>query len=240
MKPKASHIPWPLPNKPWIMTQTWRDILFIHRPVAPAFIRQAVPDRLQLDTYEGTAWISVVPFYMSGIRLRGCPPMPFTSRFPQLNVRTYVTYGARPGVYLFSADAANRIVGKLARLVYHLPYRYAEMEMTAQHAGVTYSSRRENGTQAFRCRYKPVSEPYRSNEGTLEHWLTERYVLYTVNKRRVYRGAIHHPPWSLQKAEADIEQNTMIPPSIRPKEGASPLLHFAERQDVRLWFRERV
>jgi uncharacterized protein YqjF (DUF2071 family) len=127
MLENTSHRPWPLPKLPWIMKQKWHDLLFAHWPVPAEQLRSFVPEALPLDTFEGTAWIAVVPFSMSGIRLRGLPPVPGTSRFPELNVRTYITLGGKPGVYFFSLDAANALAVWGARRFYNLAYYLAEL-----------------------------------------------------------------------------------------------------------------
>lgn len=103
----VSHRPWPLPSGPWIMAQTWNDLLFAHWPVPPEIIRNLVPSQLPLDLFDGQCWLGIVPFWMSGVRARGLPAIPGLSRFAELNVRTYVTLGEKPGVYFFSLDAAN-------------------------------------------------------------------------------------------------------------------------------------
>src|SRR5258705_4235621 len=104
-----AHRPWALPTGGWIMAQKWHDLLFAHWAVAPQVLRKLVPAKLELDTFEGQAWMGVVPFTMSGVRLRGTPTLPWLSMFPELNVRTYVTAEGRPGVLFFSLDAGNLV-----------------------------------------------------------------------------------------------------------------------------------
>ncbi|MCP3775561.1 DUF2071 domain-containing protein [Paenibacillus sp. MZ04-78.2] len=233
----TAHRPWPLPALPWIMKQTWRNLLFAHWPVPADELRAYVPKELPLDTFEGSAWLAVVPFRMTDIRLRGLPPIPGTSRFPELNVRTYVTLHDKPGVYFFSLDAAHTLAVKLARWLYHLPYYRADMGVTMQNETVFYRSERRQAGPAFAARYRPVSEPYTAKPGSLEHWLTERYCLYTLNGRRdVMRCDIHHQPWPLQKAEAELYENTMLTGNGLPfAPDVPPLLHYAEALEVRVW-----
>src|ERR1700687_6083754 len=123
----VAHRPWPLPARGWVMAGTWRDLLFAHWPVATTSLRPLVPARLRIDTFDGQAWLAVVPFRMSGVRLRGTPAMPWLSAFPELNVRTYVRCGAKPGVWFFSLDAGNPLAVGIARAWFHLPYYRAWM-----------------------------------------------------------------------------------------------------------------
>ncbi|CAG7647899.1 hypothetical protein PAECIP111802_04091 [Paenibacillus allorhizosphaerae] len=198
-----------------------------------------MPPELPLDTYGGEAWIAVVPFHMSGIRPRFLPPLPGASRFPEINVRTYVTLQGKPGVYFFSLDASHALAVKLARRFYHLPYRLANMRVAVQPGSgeVHYFSSRKGGGAAFEGTYRPISAPFRSSAGSLEYWLTERYCLYTLDgERNVLRCDIDHEPWPLQLAAADISLNTMVPGQWHDLlTDTPPLLHFAKKLDVRIW-----
>jgi uncharacterized protein YqjF (DUF2071 family) len=177
---------------------------------------------------------------MSGVRARGLPAIPGLCRFPELNVRTYVTFADKPGVYFFSLDAANLPAVRAARAFYHLPYFLADM--TAEVAGeeINYSSSRRKGKAEFRGLYRPIAPVRLRERGTIEHWLSERYCLYTVHQGSVHRGEIHHRPWPLQDASAEIMTNStamaagVVLPDMRP------LLHFARRLDVMIWPLRRV
>jgi uncharacterized protein len=223
------------------MAQMWYDLLFAHWPVPVEALRPLIPPGLELDTYEGRAWLAVVPFGMRGIYLRRLPlRTPLYSRFLELNVRTYVTAGGKAGVWFFSLDAANPGAVAVARRWYHLPYYFARMSLRRGDGGwIEYASRRIHpgapGAR-FQGRYRPVGEPYRAEAGSLEHWLTERYCLYAAGRRGLlYRGDIHHAPWPLQPAEAEIRVNTMARPHGIALPDTAPLLHFARRLDVRAW-----
>lgn len=230
---------WPPPSTPWSMTQTWHDLVFAHWPVAVGQLRPLIPPGLQIDTYEGQAWIGVVPFRMSGVRPRLLPAVPWLSAFPELNVRTYVTADDKPGVWFFSLEAANPVAVAVARRWYLLPYFYARMSCRAEGAGIVYTSQRiHRGAPManFGGQYVPTGEIFHARHGSLEYWLTERYCLYVADaQQRLYRGEIDHPPWPLQLAEATIRENTMtLALGIRLPE-VPPLLHFARRQDVVVW-----
>jgi uncharacterized protein YqjF (DUF2071 family) len=235
MLDQTNHRPWPLPDTPWILSQSWHHLLFAHWPVSPEVLRPLIPHGLELDTYEGQAWLGVVPFDIQDFKLRGVVSLPFMSAFPELNVRTYVKTGDKPGVWFFSLDAASKLAVEGARTLYHLPYFNAQMSIRVEGEAIIYSSRRthRNARPAvFQASYRPTGPVYRAQPGALDHWLTERYCLYAADERgQLFRGEIHHPPWPLQPAEADITMNTMaegIPDLL-------PLLHYCRRQDVALW-----
>jgi len=224
------------------MAQTWRELLFIHWPVPVEALRAVVPPQLPLDTYEGQAWLAVVPFGMS-IRARATPPIPGLSNFLELNVRTYVTLEGKPGVFFFSLDAGNAAAVIGARTV-HLPYYYAWMTKRRRGDEIGYASQRVAPRPLgadFRARYRPFGPAAPPLPGTLVHFLTERYCLYAVDRRgAVSRIQIHHPPWPLQQAECEIELNTMTAPIPLALPDTKPLLQYSERQDMVNWLPEQV
>jgi uncharacterized protein len=235
---ETAHRPWPLPDGPWVMAQSWHDLLFAHWPVDAAALHPFLPSKLQIDTFEGRAWLAVVPFRMTGVRMRGAPVVPWLSAFPELNVRTYVTFGGKPGVWFFSLDAGNSVAVAIARAWFHLPYFRARMNCTEREGWICYQSERTHrGAPAglLAGRYRRLGEVFRPQHGTLEHFLTERYCLYTTNWRgQIIRGEIHHPPWPLQRAEAEFAGNSMTA-SLGIALALRPLLHFARRQNVLVW-----
>ncbi len=235
----TNHRPWAVPAQPWIMEMCWHDLLFIHYPVPTDSLRPLLPPGLTLDTYDGVAWIGIVPFRMSGVRPRLVPPIPGCSAFPELNVRTYVTAEGKPGVWFFSLDATNPLAVEGARLAFHLPYYNARMSADWHGDTIEYDSRRTHSgapPATLRARYRPVGPVYRSTPGTLESWLTERYCLYAANRHsRIWRCAIHHEPWPLQQAELDTDVNTMTDQIRLKLPAVQPLLHFARFIDVIAW-----
>lgn len=226
------------------MFQRWHELLFAHWPVPVDALRPHIPNALQIDTFDGQAWIGVVPFRMSHIHPRGLPAFPWISFFPELNVRTYVTDGTKSGVWFFSLEAGNPAAVSIARSQFHLPYFNARMVCDGQPDGVRYrSTRKHQGAPpaAFEARYRPTDDVYQSARGTLEGWLTERYCLYTTDRqRRLYRGEIHHQPWPLQPAEAEIAVNTMASAAGIDLPDVEPILHYAHRLDVLVWPLELV
>ena len=236
---EVAHRPWPVPDEPWIMTQTWNDLLFAHWPVDAQMLRKAVPPGLELDLYEGQAWVGIVPFHMTNVAPRGVPALPWVSAFPELNVRTYVRVGAKPGVYFFSLDAANPLAVGVARTMFDLPYYSAAMDVAVNAEGVRYTSKRattDGVRAAFTAQYRPIGPAYTAQPGSLDYFLTERYCLYTVNEAfELRRLEIHHPPWPLQAAAATIEVNSMADAAGIRLPSMAPLLHFAKRQDMVAW-----
>jgi uncharacterized protein YqjF (DUF2071 family) len=226
------------------MAQSWHDLLFAHWPIQPATLRAALPSGLELDTFEGRAWLGVVPFRMSGVRLRWSPPLPGLSAFPELNVRTYARIGDRPGVFFFSLDARSALAVAIARAWFHLPYFRARMSCVQDGETVRYAHARTDARAAggaLDVAYRPSGEVFLARAGTLEHWLTERYCLYAAEPDgRVWRADIHHRPWPLQPAEATFERNTVARAQGFELPPAEPLLHFARRQDTLVWRPKRV
>lgn len=235
---ETAHRPWSLPSEPWVMGQVWTDLLFAHWRLPPAALEPVIPPQLPLDTYDGSAWIGVTPFCVRGLRLRGTTPVPFVSTFAELNVRTYVTFGGKPGIYFLSLDAASWAAVFTARRFYRLPYFRSRIAMAAYGGAFAYDATRISGDgepAELVARYGPAGGPLPPREDSLERWLAERYCLYTLDAQgRVLRGEIHHPPWALQPAWAEIERNTMTRP-YGIELGGEPLLHYSARQDVALW-----
>lgn len=236
---ETAHRPWELAAGPWVLAMAWEDLAFLHWPVDPSRLRALVPAGLELETFDGSAWIGVVPFRMSGVRLRCLLPLPWISAFAELNVRTYVTRSGKPGVWFFSLDAANPLAVRGARRTFHLPYFDARMRCERHGEEVIYAScrtHRRAPAADFAARYQPVSEATASPPGSLEHWLTERYCLYAEDGRgRLLRGEIHHRSWPLQAARVEIERNTMLAPLNLELPASAPLCHFARRLDVVAW-----
>jgi uncharacterized protein YqjF (DUF2071 family) len=229
------------------MRQTWYNLLFAHWPIAPEAMRALIPPQLHLDTFDGMAWIGVVPFGMTNVAPRGVPKVPGLSTFLELNVRTYVKTPApsnadavvtKPGVYFFSLDAANALAVMGARIAFKLPYYNASMKMAEHGERISYSSHRTHRDAPpadFVGSYGPVGEVYHSQLGSLDHWLTERYCLYTTSGDTLYRAEIHHVPWPLQPAAAEITVNTMAAAAGIALPPQPPLLHFAKRMDMVNW-----
>jgi len=249
------------------MHQHWGKLLFMHWAIDPELLRPLVPSQLSIDTFDGSAWIGEIPFTMWGIRASFLPPIPGASSFHELNVRTYVHLNGVPGVWFFSLDATNRLAVWGARTFYHLPYFNAEMNLTQKGKTIDYLSRRTDGltygeffaaeasaitgaADSERFRDHPraeleaswnIGEPLpHSTPGSIEFFLTERYCLYSLHRRRLYRSRIFHEPWPLHQAILNSRESTMIQSLgiAEPQEG--PLLHYAEEIAVDIWPLKRV
>ncbi|MCT2536862.1 DUF2071 domain-containing protein [Aquibacillus koreensis] len=232
-----SHRTWPLPNLPWTMKQNWHNLLFAHYPVKLDDLRRLVPEVLPLDSFNGMGWVGVVPFEMKGVRLRGLPRVKGTDQFPELNVRTYVSVDGKPGVYFFSLEASNKLAVWSAQTFYHLPYKRADMTLVKNDSTIEFESKRRNTNDFnFACNYRPTSEPFYAKKGTFEEWMSERYCLYTTNKKGVpLRCDILHQPWQLQNAEAEFKQNTMLYNQGILVADENPILYFSKKIEVRTW-----
>jgi uncharacterized protein YqjF (DUF2071 family) len=238
----VAHRPWPLPQQPWVMTQRWNNLLFMHWPVQTGIIRALVPRSIDLDLHSGTAWVSITPFYLDNLRARWLPTMPWGSEFAELNVRTYVSIDGKPGVYFFSLDASSALAVMGARAMFHLPYFRATMRATAGTDGrVEYEARRIGADARFEATYGPDGPATFAERGSLDHWLSERYCLYAVDRSGdVLRTDIHHAPWPLQPAHVSVRQNSMLGAAGIETPAIAPRVSFARRLDVVVWLPERV
>lgn len=215
----------------------WEKLLFAHWPLPPAALEPLLPPGVKLDTFAGEAWLGVVPFLMRDVRPRFLPSLPGVSRFPELNVRTYVTVNGVPGVWFFSLEAANPVAVRLARAGFHLPYFNARMHVAVNREEVRFQSLRTHRRAAsamFGARYRPLPGNLTA-EPALTHFLTERYRLYSADLRgNLYRADIRHRRWSLEPAEvrfavSPVEMTWQL--GLRLPE-MPPLLHYAERLEV--------
>jgi len=232
---QTAHRPWPLPSRPWIMYQRWHDLLFAHWALPVDQVHPLVPRELELDTFEGKAWVGVIPFWMSHVRFRGLPPIPTASTFPELNVRTYVRARKepdKPGVYFFSLDAASLLAVMGARVGARLPYFWADMRARVSEADIEYlSMRKRQPTAQLVARYRPTGG-VSIQKSNLEQFVTERYCLYTARHGRVQRIQIHHLPWPLQPAEAEFDVNTTAEAQGLKLPPDKPVLQFAKFLEV--------
>ena len=230
------HRPWPLPAGPWVMFQCWRDLLFAHWALPAQALAPHIPPPLMLEQFDGSAWLGLTPFLIDDLHARGIPPIPGLSRFPELNLRTYVRHRERSGIFFFSLDAANAAAVLAARALYRLPYRNAAMTIDRDGEWIRYRSRRADGNAAFEGRYRPTGEEFEPQPGSLEQFLVERYAFHTVLRDgRVLSCDIHHPPWTLRVAEADIDLNTIPAAAGILMPDTPTLLYFSARQDTLIW-----
>lgn len=231
-----------LPKLPWVMKQTWQDLLFAHYPVKLEVLQQVVPSVFQLEQYNGTAWIGVVPFRVQNHRVRFLPPMPGINRFLQLNVRTYVTINGKRGVYFLSIDMNHLIARQLAKSLFYMPTQTATINMSHNECGIYFNSKTvEKGHPEFECQYTPIGQPFYARKETFEAWLVERYSMYSLNRRgEVVRCDILHDYWPLQYVDVEINNNSIFQNRGIQVASKDPILHYAKRMEAYLWPVARV
>ena len=229
----SAHRPWPAPDAPWSQAHTREDVLFLHWRADPAALARLLPPGLPLDTFDGEAWLGVVAFRLANARLRGLPAL--TRSFPQLEVRTYVTVEDRPGLWPVSVETSNPLLAEAAKRTLRLPAYRARVSAQAGEPGETCWEATRDGL-AFRARARPEGEPFAAGTGSLEHFLVERYRLYTADGGRLYRAELHHSPWRLRGGRVEVEEATLLPVAV---EGEPHVLLTAE-QDVIAWPLEEV
>jgi uncharacterized protein YqjF (DUF2071 family) len=218
-------------------------LLFAHWPIPAATIQSKLPQGLQVDTLDGTAWLGVVPFVMDRVRFRttgqGSLRIPTAHAFPELNLRTYVTGpDGRAGVYFFSLDAASLLAVIGARIGFGLPYFWASMQERIEDNTIHYRSRRLIGPTAnFAATFRATGKPAADDD--LRRFLTERYALFVRRFGTVQIGEIHHRPWQLETAEADITENTLPQSYGFTLPNSPPVLHYSHEIEMEAWTLKR-
>ncbi len=241
---RTSHKPRPLPTGRWAMTQRWNDLLFAHWPIPVKSIEALLPEWLEADTFQGSAWLGAVPFWLDRIKIRGVPPIPGARSFPDLNLRTYVRdrFTGTPGFHCFSVDSSNLIAVAVAHAVYHLPYCMAEMHMEprSEREFAFYSRRRFTRKQViFKARYRglgPSRKMAEARAGTFEFFMAERNCVFSTNRSgEPIRANLHHVPWPLEEAEAEIERNDLAAAVGLELPNMEPVLHYSRRLALYIW-----
>ncbi len=220
------------------MHQTWGKLLFMHWRIEERELRPLVPEQLEIDTFDGTAWIGIIPFTMWDSRALPpfMPPLPGFSSAHELNVRTYVHYDGVPGVWFFSLDCNSNAAVMAARTFYHLPYFNAGIDLEQSGKTIDYALKRTDDPRAsFRASWKIGETVPFSHPDSLEFFLTERYCLYAAGGGDLYRARIFHQPWPLQQASLKACESTMIESLGVKKFSGDPVLNYAEEIDVDLW-----
>lgn len=218
------------------MAQTWEGLLFAHWEVPVEALRAHLPPELEVDPYDGAAYLGITPFRVTSLRLRGLPPAPLVSSFTELNCRTYVSHaGERPGIWFFSLDASSRLAVEAARRLYKLPYFQARMSPRRGFASSRIDAERP---YEWASDHEPTGVGI-PEDASLERFLAERYCLYTTDEAgALHRAEIHHPPWPLQEATAEIRTNTIPPDGLEVR--GEPHLMYSALQDVLIWPLEPV
>lgn len=226
------------PRRPWpVMFQRWLHLLFLHWPISPDLVQLTLPEGLQVDTFDGHAWLGIVPFFMRSVRPAGFISVPGISNFLELNLRTYVrdVFG-RPGIWFYSLDANQMLAVCLARAAFGLPYKFADMRATVSDGEIDYWSHRFGSGSSLHYRYRPTEKLGEAKFGSLEFFLIERYRLFAWRGNKLFTGRVHHSPYQLRKAavtEADpklFAMNGFATPAERPAH-----MVYSERVDVSIY-----
>jgi uncharacterized protein YqjF (DUF2071 family) len=238
------------PDSMPLLHQNWLHLLFLHWEVPADELQRLLPPELTVDTFEGKAYIGLVPFTMTGVRPTGVPALPWISSFHEINVRTYVhRKGADPGVWFFSLDASSPIAVAAARAAYKLSYFFAEIEFSATTAAmpeITFRSHREDPRGAMpahaHIRYSPIEGPIlKPAPGSLEFFLVERYILYSMDEaHRLYRARVHHQPYPIRRADVAELDETLIWASGIKRSDAYPIRHYASEVNVKIYGLEQI
>jgi uncharacterized protein YqjF (DUF2071 family) len=235
------HRPWPLPREGWKWRQSWLDLAFIHYRADAAAIRARLPTGLKLQEFDGSAWVGLVPFRMRGVMPRPLPVVSGRMAFPELNLRTYVEAEGKSGVWFFSLDADSAIAVAGGRSIYRLPYFRARMSHRWKDGWFEFSSKRVGEPARFAARYRGTGERSVAMAGTFEHWIAERYCLYSTGKSGgLKRVEVHHVPWPLQRAEVLIEENDLLTAAGIESLDSTPVCHFSKGVDVVSYSAKRV
>ncbi len=233
---KTDHRPWPLPKGPWSWRQAWKDVLFIHYIIDKEKIRDLIPKSLAIQEYNGNCYLGIVPFRMEGVMIRPLPNLPGISSFLELNVRVYVEYKGRSGVYFLSLDASSLLAVLGGKFLFHLPYKFAQMSFKNENHDFFYHSIRKENHFVLNLKYQPSPDIFFAKPNTLEHFLTERYCLFIQKDDGIYSANVHHYPWPLQAAKADIIENSMFQGTLLK----NPILFYSKGVEVVIWDLEKA
>jgi uncharacterized protein YqjF (DUF2071 family) len=239
---QVDHRPWPMPDGGWRWRQSWNDLLFVHYTVPSHFLKPLVPVPLKLQEDGGHSWVGIVPFKMEGVMMRPFPDLPGVSEFSELNVRLYVEYNGKPGVWFLSLDASNALAVWFAKTFFYLPYKRADIQFSTLNEQTYFkSNRKEHGdSSAFQVQYHKEEQVYWAKPGSLEHFLTERYCLYCQSNRELYRVEVHHVAWPLQEALGQIKENSLLDQFKIETTKEPPLFMYSKGVDVVAWNLEKI
>lgn len=221
-----------------LMRQTWGKLLFMHWRIDAKLLRPLIPQGLEIETFDGSAWIAIAPFTMWDIRAFPpfVPPIPGLNSAHELNVRTYVNHEGVPGVWFFSLDC-NSVAAVLgARTFFYLPYFNADIELKQDEQLINYAlTRTDDPPAALKASWEIGEAIPKSQPGSLAFFLTERYCLYSEKDGELYRARIHHQHWPLRNAKLISLESSMIESHGLPTPEGNPLLHYCEELTVHIW-----
>ena len=217
---------------------TWRDLLFVHWRVEASLMQRLLPKGLEVDTFDGSAWIGLVPFQMDRTRPYGIPGIPTVSRFFECNVRTYVLHKGIPGVWFFSLDAASRLAVFGGRNFWKLNYIHAKFKVDVSGNEVDYQLRRANGERT-RIKWTVEDALPESEPGSLRHFLTDRCYLYAGDGNHLWRSGVFHEPWKLRNAQLNELDDELVS-SVGIRTEGLPSCMAAEPIDVVGWSLQKL
>ena len=235
---RTDHLPFPMPERKHSLEQNWVSLTFMHWEVDPDILRAHVPEDLEIDLFDGKAYIGIIPFRMEKVRPRKLPSVPLISNFPEFNIRAYVTSNGKSGVYFLTLDAQSYITCLYAPFAYSLPYKYAKcnLERNNQNGFIWHSKRRSDGL-SLRGQSFPNGPILEAEKNSLEEFLFERYCLYVKHKGKTCRAYTYHEPWKYRVGDAELIENTLtdsynlgINNILKPD-----LVHLSEGVEVLTW-----
>ena len=234
--PVGDHLPFPMPPRHYAISQEWRDLTFMHWKVEPSRLQPHLPTGLAIDLFEGEAYVGVIPFVMKNVRPRGLPAVPGISTFAEFNVRTYVVKDGQPGVFFLTLDAKSLVTCMHAPRAYGLAYRYAKAKVKRQGEAIAWRSRRSSDGAQLVGTSSPMGTEQVAQPHTLEHFLFERYCLYTEHKGCLRRAYVFHEPWVFHEGEVRLENNSLLESYGMGLEVLVPdLIHVSKGLPVKTW-----
>ena len=230
------HLPFPMPNRPFAISQECRELTFMHWKVDPERLKPHLPDGLEIDLFNGEAYVGVIPFVMKNVRPRGLPSVPGISTFAEFNVRTYVIKDGQAGVFFLTLDAKSLVTCFYAPRAYGLPYRYAKASVKYEGESLQWRSRRSSDGAELIGSTSNKGPLQSSDSNTLEHYFFERYCLYTEHQGCIRRAYVYHQPWSFTEAEVNLESNSLLESYNMGLDALSPdLIHYSQGLLVKTW-----
>jgi len=233
---EGEHLPFPMPKRPFAISQQWRDLTFMHWKVDPKRLQPHLPEGLEIDLFEGEAYVGVIPFIMKNVRPRRLPTVPGISTFAEFNVRTYVVKNGQAGVFFLTLDAKSLITCIHAPRAYGLAYRYAKAKVKRNGDALQWQSRRSSDGAELRGTSKAKGPMQSAKAGSLEHFLFERYCLYTEYNGCLRRAYVYHQPWRFQEGDMTLEANSLLASYDLGLDVHAPdLVHISKGLPVKTW-----
>ena len=239
---RTDHLPFPMPERPHSLVQEWKNLTFMHWEVDPMKLAKYIPDGLEIDLFEGRAFIGTIPFTMANVRPRLLFPIPGISTFPEVNIRTYVRKGGRGGVLFLTLEAQSLITCSYAPKAYGLPYRYSVASVQSRNGLYRWNTGRKDGSHELVGECEWYEQDESALKGTLEEFLFERYCLYTFHRGNLCIAYTHHEPWKFGLGNVKLDSNSLTEEfDLGIDDVLSPdLVHVSEGVYVRTWSAEVV